>query len=145
MKKLESILLIDDDSVTNFYNKLLIERLGLGIEVSICLNGEDGINFLTSTGKYADQNEYPSPNLIFLDINMPVADGWEFMEQYRLLPEEQKAEVVVIMLTSSLNPDDRKKAEGYKDVSRFASKPLSMELLEELIGEYWPEFKKKPV
>jgi len=104
MKQLNCILLIDDDEPTNFLNKLTLEQAGCATHIRIAPSGQAALDYLRG-----GSDEYPRPDLIFLDINMPAMDGWEFLAQYRSLPQEKKADTVLIMLTTSLNPDDEKK------------------------------------
>ena len=77
------------------------------------------------------------PDLIFLDINMPAMDGWEFLDRYRELPREKKADTVLIMLTTSLNPDDEKRTLAIPEVSGFEHKPLNQIRLESLLQKYF--------
>ena len=78
------------------------------------------------------------PGIIFLDINMPGMNGWEFMDAYHQLSESQKAPIVVIMLTTSLNADDRERALQDKDIATFYHKPLRSEIVMELVNKYFP-------
>lgn len=135
MKKLSCILLIDDDLPTNFYNQKVIENIDCTDHIEVCLSAEKGLAFLKS--KFKDGLP-PQPELIFLDINMPGMDGWEFLEVYDSLPNLQKGNVVVVMLTTSVNPDDEKKALE-KGANGFASKPLNAETLQRLIAENFPD------
>ena len=107
MKKLSCILLIDDDVPTNFYNKKIVEQHGRTEHVEVCDSAEAGLEFLKSKFK---NGLPPQPELIFLDLNMPGMDGWEFLDAYEKLPFPQKGKVVVVMLTTSVNPDDETKA-----------------------------------
>jgi len=134
MKKLDCILLIDDDVPTNFYNRKIIEQQNCTEHVEVCTSAEDGLEFLKS--KFKDGLP-PQPELIFLDINMPGMDGWEFLDAYNALPAPQKGKVMVVMLTTSVNPDDEKKALE-KGIKGFARKPLNAEMLENLIAENFP-------
>lgn len=76
-------------------------------------------------------------DLIFLDINMPAMDGWEFMEEYKKLPEEQKADIVLIMLTTSLNPDDELRTLETPEIAGFENKPLKQDRLEKILNKYF--------
>ena len=129
---LECILLIDDDEPTNVLHKIIIEESGIARQVEIVYNGYDGLEYLKRTGKYAE-GTHPRPDLIFLDINMPGMNGFEFLEEYKQLDSHQKARMVVVMLTTSLNPEDREKAQKLGEISDFKNKPLTVPLLQEII------------
>lgn len=141
--KLNCVLLIDDDETNNFLNKLVIRESGVAERVEIALNGKEAIEFLTKKGKYPDSNleVYPQPALIFLDINMPVMDGWDFLEEYQKLPEDQKGQIVIVMLTTSFNPDDKVKAEQITEISDFKNKPLTIEVVKDVVRKYFPQIK----
>ena len=111
MKKLNSVLLIDDDNATNFISTMLIKKAGITDHIEAVLNGREALDYLTNSGKYErSDGVFPQPMLILLDINMPAMDGWEFAEAISKLEENQKGKIVIVMLTSSLNPDDKEKA-----------------------------------
>lgn len=140
MKKLNCILLIDDNPPTNFFNKRLINKLGLAEEVYAVENGKLGLEFLTNQGEYISNGiKYPRPALILLDINMPVMDGWEFLEAYHQLSIEQKGEILIVMLSTSPNPDDLQKASSIPELSGFRQKPLTEEMLVDIFNTYFPE------
>lgn len=126
--KVNSVLLIDDDEPTNFLHKMVIERAHFAKNVITMTSAIEALEFLT----LAQNGEYPQPEIIFLDINMPRMNGWEFLEEYEKLPADQKAKVVVVMLTTSINPDDAKKAKELGIISGFKNKPLSKEVLREI-------------
>lgn len=136
MKKyqdLSCILLIDDDPATNFVNKMIIERAQVDTEIVVCSGGQEALDYLSCEGTYASATDDPQPGIIFLDINMPGMNGWEFLVHYEKMPDEQKARIVVAMLTTSLNPEDKKTGEENKEVETFMHKPLKQEMLFELI------------
>lgn len=131
--KLNCILLIDDDEPTNFLNRLTIEQSGCTRHIRIAQSGREALEYLRTCGPAAS----PRPDLIFLDINMPAMDGWEFLEKYRSLPADCKADIVLIMLTTSLNPDDELKTEAIPEVAGFENKPLSQARLKLLLQKYF--------
>lgn len=142
MKKLNSVLLIDDDKAINFITKLLVKKADITDHIEIVLNGQEALDYLTNSGKYEkkeDINIYPQPMLILLDINMPVMNGWEFVDAFDKLDQNQKGNSKIIMLTSSLNPDDKEKALKLTAVSGFQSKILSAEALETIMSQYFIE------
>jgi CheY-like chemotaxis protein len=133
MKKIKTVLLIDDDEPTNFINKKIIVASDLVDAIHITHSGQEALNLLSQP----DNQNNAVPDLIFLDINMPAMDGWEFLTQYKKLKTSQKAKIVIIMLTTSLNPDDEVKAKEMKEICAFRNKPLTRHLLEEIADQYF--------
>ena len=132
-KKLNCVILIDDDEPTNFLHRRVIERYGCAERIEVFQEAQRALDFLSTT----ENGSYVKPELIFLDINMPGMNGWEFLQAYERLSEEQRAEIVVLMLTTSLNPDDKAQAESFDEVSGFLSKPLTKELLKEILEQHF--------
>jgi CheY-like chemotaxis protein len=129
-KKLNSILLIDDDEPTNFLHELVIKKSNCTENCIVMSGGQKALDYLhTST----------TPNLIFLDINMPAMNGWEFLEAFRDLNISQKDKIVIVMLTTSLNPDEEEKSKLFKEVQDFKRKPLTNTMLQEIVEKYFHE------
>ena len=126
--KINCVLLVDDDEATNFIHQHLIKEADFAEQVKIVENGLQAIDYLNSK----HENDYVRPDLIFLDINMPVMNGWEFLEQYKQLDEELQGQMMVVMLTTSLNPDDKTNSESIGGIDHFMSKPLTVEMLDNL-------------
>ena len=135
-KKLNSVLLIDDDRSTNFFNKIIIQKTNCTDNIVVVESGEQGLEYLNTS---IDQ-KFPQPDLIFLDINMPGMDGWEFMKHYEKLDDNKKGKIIIIMLTTSLNPDDKEKAEKIVDIKGFKNKPLSTAMVMEIVQHYFPDY-----
>jgi len=141
MKKINSILLIDDDMATNFISKMLIKKADITDNIITALNGRQALDYLTNSGEYENENMlFPTPMLILLDINMPVMDGWEFAKEFQELNEAQKGNSIIIMLTSSQNPDDKAKAINYPSITGFQNKILTMGALNLILKEYFPSY-----
>lgn len=134
---LDCILLIDDDESTNFLNEMIIRETGIQTHVQSVMSGKEGLDYLTCQGDFAHNKNYPQPGIIFLDINMPAMNGWEFLQAYESLPENQKARLVVAMLTTSLNPDDQERGTQNKDVKTFCHKPLTISMVLDLVDQYF--------
>ena len=131
MKKFKSILLVDDDEATNYLHELYIKEWGYADNIYKAMNGQEAIDFLRSNEDFRQQR----PSLILLDINMPVMNGFEFMEAYEHIEPEYKASLVVVMLTSSLHRNDQKRASELNDLSSFINKPLSREQMEAIAAQ----------
>jgi len=123
-------MLIDDDDDDNYFHQIVINDMNITEHIEVVLNGEEALDFL----KKENQTH---PDIIFLDINMPKMNGWEFMEVYKELRPDQKAKVVVMMLTTSENPEDKKRAALYPQIIGFNSKPLTKELLVEILEKHF--------
>jgi len=127
MKNFDTILLIDDDEATNFLHKLIINESGICKNLIVIDSALDALDWLKNENN-------PTPNLIFLDINMPKMNGWEFLEEYITLPSIKRTNMVVVMLTTSLRPKDRKRADLIDEISNFMNKPLSKNKLNSFLN-----------
>ncbi len=129
---LHSILLIDDDRFTNLIHTKVVERAGLGVSVKAINNVPDAIAYLSEDKPTTEQ-----PGIIFLDINMPGLTGWDFMKLYNQLDDQYRANAVVVMLTTSLNPDDYQRAQQNGHIVDFLQKPLRVESLLAVANRYF--------
>lgn len=131
--KLNCILLIDDDETTNYVNTILINKADCAEEVKSVTSGHAALEYLKSLDS---DGQHPQPDLIFLDINMPVMNGWEFIEEYHQLLPEQRGQVLVWMLSTSDNPADRERAEKLGS-DGFMAKPLTISKLMDVVRRYF--------
>jgi CheY-like chemotaxis protein len=138
--KLDCLLLVDDDEGHHFLTKLVIEETDITRQVHTVWDGSEALDYVTSQGKFKENgNTYPKPDLILLDINMPRMDGWSFMKEFNKLSDAQKRRTMVVMLTTSENLDDRERARAIEGVADFKNKPLTPEMLEEMVRRYFRE------
>ncbi len=122
-----SLFIIDDDDINIFIITKIAERTGYEVTVSSCHNGKQAIEIIQDLVA----NNKALPDLALIDINMPIMNGWEFVEAFEEMNIEGKD---MYMLSSSVYENDIEKAKTYKSVKGFISKPLSMERLKELFA-----------
>lgn len=121
-KRIQQIVLIDDDPVINFIHSKVIQSSFPGIQIVIFTNGFTALEHIRA---------YPTNSyLIFLDLNMPEIDGWEFLE--KISSEDRELDLKVHIVTSSVDPSDKIKAQKNDQVSSFLLKPLKSHDLESL-------------
>jgi len=129
--KFKSVLLIDDDPTINFVHKLFLTEWGITDQIYTAGNGQEALDFL----EYNPDFGQDSPTMILLDINMPVMNGFEFLEAYEHLDESKKASVLMAMLTTSLHEKDRERAAQFMNLDNYMSKPLEKEQLMRVIDQ----------
>ena len=128
-QRLKRVLLVDDSMSTNFHHETILKDLDCTDQIEICLNGLEALDYL----KTKHDEGYPKPDIIFLDINMPKMNGWEFLTEYEKLPDFQKGEILLVMLTTSVNPDDKLRADRLSVIKDWISKPLTEEVVKNIL------------
>jgi CheY-like chemotaxis protein len=119
MNLIANLLLIDDSEATNNFHKRLLGKLNFADTVSICRNGKEGLDFLA--------NATQCPDLIFLDLNMPVLDGFEFLSMVHApLEKIGSKKPLIVILTSSEESVDKDRCKHLYDNIEFCSKPLTI-------------------
>jgi CheY-like chemotaxis protein len=124
-----SILLVDDDEINNFISIKLIKKALISTEIMACLNGKFAIDQLVSIQK---KDPAQLPDFILLDINMPIMNGWEFLDEYKRLNIDPQGKSKIFIISSSVFSNDINKARSYPLVKSFISKPLSVEKIKEM-------------
>lgn len=125
MERHKRIALIDDDPIINLIHAKIITR-STDFEVMIYTNAQRAVE---QFAVWLNSEPGQLPDVIFLDINMPEMDGWEFLDAFHKMPEAVLEKCKVFMLTSSISSDDIEKSRHYRTVSDFISKPLTPEKL----------------
>ena len=127
MDKINCILLVDDDETTNFVNQLMLEHMEVTDQVLVAYNGREALTLI---------QQQCCPTLILLDINMPVMNGFEFIEAYDQLELPHKQSVVVVMLTTSLNPKDMERLKEMP-IQGVLNKPLTKEMVRMMLRQHF--------
>lgn len=133
MSRLPCILLVDDDPTTNYLNQKLLATMGVTNHVLTALNGQEA---LAAVNAHCYEASPTCPDLIFLDVNMPLMNGFEFLAAFRELPPAQQQATIVVMLTTSLHPRDVERAQSLP-VSGFLTKPLTTAKVTESIQAHF--------
>lgn len=120
---LESIMCIDDDPITLMLFKKVVKKASFTKEIINASNGDEAIILINNF------KEKTRPQLIFLDLNMPVIGGWEFLDLFNSSNHPNLNNTKIIILTSTIDPEDIKKAKSYPNVIEFLSKPITVEML----------------
>ncbi|MFC3415332.1 response regulator [Algoriphagus hitonicola] len=123
----DAIFLVDDDPINNLINKRLLKKMKYSENIYEFLEAEKALENIASLP--------PTQSImVFLDINMPVMNGWEFLNEYLIQFENRKDKIVI--LSSSIDFQDRQRAMGYDIVSGFLEKPLTLEKIESQMKKY---------
>jgi CheY-like chemotaxis protein len=132
MPKIQSLCVVDDDVIYQFAVKLTIQQLGLAGQVLTFSNGELAMDYFIENAKDASK----LPDVLLLDINMPVMDGWDFLNWFSDHKKILQKEIPIFMVSSSIDWRDIERAKGFEEVIDYVSKPLTdgsfFEILEKL-------------
>jgi CheY-like chemotaxis protein len=126
-------MLIDDNIDDNFIHERIINKSNTVQKIIAKTSAKDALEYLSL--ETTDDNYYPE--LIFLDINMPGMKGWQFVTEFNKQKNHLKQPVIIVMLTTSENPDDLKKAVAMDGISDFRTKPLTKQMLEEIFDKHF--------
>jgi len=132
-RKQNRILLIDDDEPTNFMSKIIIQKADENSIPSVMQNPKSALNIL----KNESINIEEIPDLIFLDINMPSMNGWDFLDEYKDLEIHKRKNILLYMLTTSMNDDDDVKSKEYSCVNGFMVKPLTVKSYSQIVNKHF--------
>jgi CheY-like chemotaxis protein len=127
MAKFTDVLLVEDDPITIMVCDRIIKMTSFAENVKSCENGKIGLDYLSGIAENG-----PAPKIIFLDINMPVMNGWDFLEEFEKIKARFNPLPRIYLLSSTVDPEDYKKAQKFTMVHDFISKPLSKEALQNI-------------
>lgn len=129
MTHTKTITLIDDDEIFVFLTKKAIEQTNLVDLIKVFNNGLDALNFLKENKNNIDL----LPEIILLDLSMPIMNGWQFLDEFAMLNPSIGKKIVIYICSSSISPDEITRAKTISEVSDYIIKPLTKDKLIDLI------------
>jgi len=126
----QSVAIIDDDPIYQFAAKRFLQLSGLAGDIKQFMSADSALEFFEANRNI--KNELP--DIILLDINMPVTDGWMFLDSFKQLKGTLSKEIQIHMVTSSIDSRDIARSKTYSDVKSFVSKPMEMEVIKEILS-----------
>jgi CheY-like chemotaxis protein len=130
----KNILLVDDDSIANFLIEKIVQSTGLARNIFKALNGKEALDFFES---YLN-GSLPIPEVVLLDLNMPIMNGFEFLQAFNQLEFEDKKNILIILVTSSNNPSDIERARTL-GIKYYLTKPISAETIKGIMHKEFEE------
>ena len=124
-------MLIDDDADDNYYHQIILRKMDITDHIEVAETGTEALDYL--------KKENQIPDIIFLDINMPGMSGWDFLDEYKKLNAKEKKPVIIVMLTTSVSPADKEKADQMSEINSFQSKPMTKEMLSDILERYFSD------
>jgi CheY-like chemotaxis protein len=125
MKKIELAYIIDDDEITIYLTDKLLKKVDFSERVEKFTEASKALDAI----KLALETGENTPDVILFDLNMPVMNGWEFIEEFHKL----KSKIPTIIFTSSIDPSDKQKSYSYKEIKDFITKPLTVLKLDKIL------------
>lgn len=128
MAKFADVLLVEDDPITVMVCERIIKMTSFADKVTSCQNGKFALDHLLSLNAKGVM-----PKIIFLDINMPVMNGWDFLAEFEKIKSAFEELPCIYLLSSTVDPEDYTRAKSFTMVKDFISKPLSKEALQSIM------------
>lgn len=135
MEMMKRFLLVDDSDATNFFNKTIIKKTECVEEILVAKNGKEALEYIESG---------IIPEILFLDINMPIMDGWEFLKEFQKLDSELKKSIIIIlMIGAKLSNEEIKKAKNFPEIKEFRDKMLTKDIVCSIVTTYYDNVNSK--
>jgi len=126
MATYQSVMLVDDNEIDNIINEKIIESSSFAENILVFQTGQEALDYLREHQEDASN----LPEIVFLDINMPIMDGFQFLEEFESFSEEVLKKCKIIMLSSSISPKDIDRAASSRYVKKYLNKPLNARYLQ---------------
>jgi response regulator of citrate/malate metabolism len=132
-KKWNKIILVDDDVVTNHVHKKLINHLGFQGEVITLPDGGHAMSYINSKLQQPEVKKRGDKELVLLDLHMPKTNGWSFLQQFKQFDKRTKNKFRIVMVSSSIHPDDIEPIKEISEIAEYIVKPISVDHMKKLI------------
>lgn len=130
-----NVMLVDDDFSTSRFHQILLERLASTNNIIFSRNGKEALDYLLQQGDFEGKTkEFIQPDLILIDLNMPVMNGFRFIELYTETKEFKENQPKIVVLSTSLIPEEKEKIEANENIATFLNKPLTKEMVTNLMA-----------
>ncbi|MEP2278643.1 response regulator [Maribacter sp.] len=130
MKKVDICCIIDDDPIFVYGTKRIIKEVDFAKNVIVYPNGQDALEGLLERSK----NKEEIPDVIFLDLNMPIMNGWEFLDEFQKFPNNKAKKILIYIISSSVDPRDLERVKNYDQVDTYILKPITPDDLSKILG-----------
>ncbi|VXB37439.1 response regulator [Maribacter litoralis] len=130
MKKVDICCIIDDDPIFVYGTKRIIKEVDFANTVMVYSNGQDALDGLMKISL----TDEPLPDVIFLDLNMPVLNGWEFLDEFKNCKSKKSRKIVIYIISSSVDPRDLERVKDYEQVDTYILKPITPDDLSKILG-----------
>jgi CheY-like chemotaxis protein len=134
MKQLHRILIIDDDAITCFLQKRILQDMNIAEEIDYITDAPEALQHITERYVLKKEENAPGPHLILLDLDMPKMSGLQVMEALERLPLDRN-KLFIVILTASISPEDKKQAEQKNlSLDGYYAKPITKSIMDELLS-----------
>ncbi|WP_027065775.1 MULTISPECIES: response regulator [Maribacter] len=130
MKKVQLCCIIDDDPIFVYGTKRIIKEVDFAESIIVYTNGQEALDGLT---KICVAKE-PLPDVIFLDLNMPILNGWEFLNEFKNCQSKRSKSITIYIISSSVDPRDLERVKDYNQVDNYILKPITPDDLAKILG-----------
>jgi len=130
MKNVQLCCIIDDDPIFIYGTKRIMKEVNFAESILVYNNGQDALDGLMEKCKAKE----PLPDVIFLDLNMPIMNGWEFLDEFKDCRSETSKKIIIYIISSSVDPRDLERVQNYQQVDTYILKPITPEDLAKIIG-----------
>ncbi|WP_324025005.1 response regulator [Maribacter sp. BPC-D8] len=130
MNKVSTCCIIDDDPIFVYGTKRIIKEVDFATSILVYSNGQEALDGLTRLCMARE----PLPDVIFLDLNMPILNGWEFLDEFKNCKSKRSKKIIIYIISSSVDPRDLERVKNYEQVDTYILKPITPDDLAKILG-----------